>query len=519
MSAISVASTRQSDGTAVGEDDLFNLKVVCVGDYGCGKTSLCTAYTGTELPEDYVGPVFEIFETTAVVRGRTVNVGMWDTAGKEEFDRLRPLSYKQADLFLIVFSVVQPKSFENAQRKWIKEVKFHASDEVAIVMVGTMADMREDGAILRTLRDRGVSPVSYREAEEVAGAIGAQAYVECSAVTLDGVSAAVETAIGVVFRQLDGSAAIPSRLVSLEYSETMSDIETSTPGGVHPFSSKQDIAGDLAKAVAAEAEEGEAAGSGVSLTSLAPMEDEETTGSEAASPEPLVRQDSMYPQVFCSLDFQTTPEAASVDSGAMYPAVVALLGFRVTSAVVQEASQEEEHHRDAGEESEEEAEATAAPALPPEDPVAKPNLGRDEPVQGEGEAGPEDLQATSTTSVPQPEIEPDFTDAPGDLHQGETEEKEQAREKDEKELEGKGGEEMPRFEGKKIPAPQETKDEGLPQAVTSVVARDASEPSTTQATADALATPPASKETVLSSDSGDGAMSGASKPAGCCAVM
>ena len=38
-------------------------------------------------------------------------------SGQEDYDRLRPLSYPQTDVFLVCFSVVSPSSFENVREK------------------------------------------------------------------------------------------------------------------------------------------------------------------------------------------------------------------------------------------------------------------------------------------------------------------------------------------------------------------------------------------------------------------
>ena len=69
------------------------------------------------LPRAYIPTVFENYVTLVPFDGKLVELALWDTAGQEEYDRLRPLSYPESDVILIVFSVDFPVSLGNVQDK------------------------------------------------------------------------------------------------------------------------------------------------------------------------------------------------------------------------------------------------------------------------------------------------------------------------------------------------------------------------------------------------------------------
>merc|ERR550525_269472 len=90
-----------------------------------------------------------------MVDGKPINLGLWDTAGQEDYDRLRPLSYPQTDVFLVCFSVISDPSFNNVKQKWIPEITHHAPG-VPIILVGTKSDLRNDEETRTRLANQGL---------------------------------------------------------------------------------------------------------------------------------------------------------------------------------------------------------------------------------------------------------------------------------------------------------------------------------------------------------------------------
>ena len=171
-----------------------NIKCVVVGDGAVGKTCLLISYTTNAFPGEYIPTVFDNYSANVMVDGKPVNLGLWDTAGQENYDRLRPLSYPQTDVFLICFSIISPSSFDNVKSKWWPEIQHHAPN-VPLVLVGTKSDLRDDQEALRSLTLKGLSLIPQAECGARMTAIGADAYFECSALTQDGLKDVFDGAI------------------------------------------------------------------------------------------------------------------------------------------------------------------------------------------------------------------------------------------------------------------------------------------------------------------------------------
>ncbi|RIA85906.1 small GTPase-binding protein [Glomus cerebriforme] len=159
-------------------------KLVIVGDGACGKTCLLWVFSKGTFPEIYVPTVFENYVKTIVVDGKNVELALWDTAGQEDYDRLRPLSYPDAHVVLICFSIDSIDSLENVEEKWFPEVRTFCPN-IPIILVGNKTDLRNNPNVVdESRRERLVTPP---EGKRVADKIGAYAYLECSAKYNDGV--------------------------------------------------------------------------------------------------------------------------------------------------------------------------------------------------------------------------------------------------------------------------------------------------------------------------------------------
>ncbi|ODV96616.1 hypothetical protein PACTADRAFT_30703, partial [Pachysolen tannophilus NRRL Y-2460] len=152
-----------------------SVKIVVVGDGGCGKTCLLVSYTQGKFPELYVPTIFENYVTELISpNNERVELSLWDTAGQEEYDRLRPLSYPDVDVLLICYSVDSMSSLHNVRDIWYPEVT-HFCPGIPIVLVGTKSDLKRSSEIKACSLD-------------VAKNIQCSAHLRCSAKTMKNVA-------------------------------------------------------------------------------------------------------------------------------------------------------------------------------------------------------------------------------------------------------------------------------------------------------------------------------------------
>lgn len=158
-----------------------NGKIVVVGDGACGKTCLLEVFKSDKFPEEYVPTVVDNFvKIVEYEKGKSISLVLWDTAGQEDYDTIRPLSYRDTDLVLLCYTIENKKNLDNISNKWLMEIKNYCPD-AGYFLVALKKDLRyEENIDTDTL-------ISEKEGKKWANEIKALKFFECSALTRENV--------------------------------------------------------------------------------------------------------------------------------------------------------------------------------------------------------------------------------------------------------------------------------------------------------------------------------------------
>ncbi|KAI4803501.1 hypothetical protein E4T44_11172 [Aureobasidium sp. EXF-8845] len=213
-------------------------KLVLLGDGACGKTSLLNVFTRgyetlatpthatlltcdqilpnslvrrllvssyprrsslTRIPASSEPTVFENYVHDIFIDNVHVELSLWDTAGQEEFDRLRSLSYDDTHAIMLCFSVDSPDSLENVESKWVAEIAENCPG-VKLVLVALKCDLREQANDDEESNEPKRPMIDYKRGLAVAEKIKALRYLECSAMKNRGVNEAFTEAARVALQ-------------------------------------------------------------------------------------------------------------------------------------------------------------------------------------------------------------------------------------------------------------------------------------------------------------------------------
>ncbi|KAF5301582.1 hypothetical protein FQR65_LT08887 [Abscondita terminalis] len=166
------------------DENKTHIRMTVVGDGNTGKTCMLIVYKDKKYEDYYVPTVFDSYSMNIRVHGRTCTIILQDTAGQEEYDRLRSLSYPETDVFVMCFAVDSKASFRNISLKWIPEIRHHRPT-AKIILVATKTDLRNTKS----------KCISTDEGDQLHRKIRADGYVECSSKFMWNVNRVFEEAL------------------------------------------------------------------------------------------------------------------------------------------------------------------------------------------------------------------------------------------------------------------------------------------------------------------------------------
>jgi len=173
------------------EQNISHFKLLTVGDNGVGKTCFWAVFATNEFPTEYIPTVFGGYSANLLVEGFPVSFAPWDSAGGDEYSRLRPLSYPHTDVFQVCFSCSDHDSFFNCY-KWVQEIREHVENPVLVLQMNKV-DLRKSNRW--QFVENKIVLIDSDEGEEMARNLGCITYVETSAKDNIGVNTIHEVVI------------------------------------------------------------------------------------------------------------------------------------------------------------------------------------------------------------------------------------------------------------------------------------------------------------------------------------
>ncbi|XP_026481248.1 GTP-binding protein rhoC-like [Ctenocephalides felis] len=189
------------------EEQQKSIGVTAVGDNIVGKTSLLKTYIEGIFPYGFLPTVFEHYTTNVLVDGCTHMLNVWETAGQDDYDRLRPLSYPNTDCFLLCYSIDSRDSLDHVHSKWYPEIRQY-SPKAPIIIIATKIDLRKTNT-------HGL--VTFEEGQAMHQKIRSSDFVECSALEYTNVNIVFEKAVRAVLQKENAAGKLKCNFRSKVY--------------------------------------------------------------------------------------------------------------------------------------------------------------------------------------------------------------------------------------------------------------------------------------------------------------
>ena len=123
--------------------------IAVLGSGGVGKTCLILALTQGKFDPEYIPTIQDYFEKNVDVGDKNYNLKIIDTAGQIEMSGITDIAIKDAEGFIIVYSVTSEVTFTECQKIYEKVQQFSGQSAGKVVLCGNKCDLAGDRVVAR----------------------------------------------------------------------------------------------------------------------------------------------------------------------------------------------------------------------------------------------------------------------------------------------------------------------------------------------------------------------------------
>ena len=141
-----ISSNMNASHEVVLYKEIYELRIILVGDSNVGKTSLINRFMGNDFQENYQCTINVDFKIKTITFSSSIaaELKIWDTCGQERFKSLTSKYFKDAHGVVLVFDVSDLSTFKNLSF-WLKEIKNNSNSNIKpeIILVANKIDLKD----------------------------------------------------------------------------------------------------------------------------------------------------------------------------------------------------------------------------------------------------------------------------------------------------------------------------------------------------------------------------------------
>jgi small GTP-binding protein len=157
--------------------------VAVMGPGSVGKSAITLQFVRSEFVSVYDPTIEDMFQKNTLVDGVACRLDILDTAGQEDYTALRSTWMRERDGFILVFSIIDQRSFEELNSFYEQLADIHEDSMPPVILVGNKADLESN------------RQVSVEEGRRLAHDYGAVTYIETSALTAQNIEESFEALV------------------------------------------------------------------------------------------------------------------------------------------------------------------------------------------------------------------------------------------------------------------------------------------------------------------------------------